>query len=186
MTCKINDSAWQQFRFRIRALGYSIRTVPSSSFHLRLLMWSTARMNLSALIPAMPSYVVSLHIALNGFWAQRVIMGWLAWEMTGSASFVGLVAFLNFVPTLFVSPLFGVVADRIDVRLGSICSYANAGTLSGIFAAISILGGLTPALLALFSLLTGTVSSANHPMRMSLTPRLAPARTSRRWSPSPR
>ena len=151
--------------------------IPSEPFHLRLLMWSTARMNLSALkSPPFRSYVVSLHIALNGFWAQRVIMGWLAWEMTGSASFVGLVAFLNFVPTLFVSPLFGVVADRIDVRLGSICSYATAGTLSGIFAAISILGGLTPALLALFSLLTGTVSSTNHPMRMSLTPRLAPAR----------
>ncbi|MEC7237510.1 MAG: MFS transporter, partial [Pseudomonadota bacterium] len=68
-----------------------------------------------------------------------------------------------------------VVADRIDVRWGSICSYATAGILSGIFAAISILGGLTPVLLGLFSLLTGIVSSTNHPMRMSLTPRLAPA-----------
>ena len=134
-------------------------------------------MNLSALqSPPFRSYIISLHLALNGFWAQRVIMGWLAWQMTGSASFVGLVAFLNFFPTLFVSPLFGVVADRIDVRLGSIFSYAAAGTLSGIFATISILGGLTPVLLALFSLLTGIISSTNHPMRMSLTPRLAPAK----------
>lgn len=134
-------------------------------------------MNLSALkSPPFRSYIISLHLALNGFWAQRVIMGWLAWQMTGSASFVGLVAFLNFFPTLFVSPLFGVVADRIDVRLGSIFSYAAAGTLSGIFATISILGGLTPVLLALFSLLTGIISSINHPMRMSLTPRLAPAK----------
>ena len=74
-------------------------------------------MNLSALkSPPFRSYVISLHLALNGFWAQRVIIGWLAWEMTGSAGFVGLVAFLNFFPTLFVSPLFGVFADRIDVR----------------------------------------------------------------------
>ena len=138
-------------------------------------------MNLSALkSPPFRSYVVSLHLALNGFWAQRVIIGWLAWDMTGSAGFVGLVAFLNFFPTLFVSPLFGVFADRIDIRKGSIFSYALAGTLSGLFAVICILAGPTPLLLALFSFVTGVISSANHPMRMSLTPRLAPTPICRR------
>jgi len=132
-------------------------------------------MNLSALkSPPFRSYIVSLHLALNGFWAQRVIIGWLAWDITGSASFVGLVAFLNFFPTLFVSPLFGVFADRIDVRKGSIFSYGMAGTLSALFAAICIFATPNPLLLALFSLAAGVISSANHPMRMSLTPRLAP------------
>ena len=131
-------------------------------------------MNLSALkSPPFRSYVFSLHLALTGFWAQRVIIGWLAWEMTGSAGFVGLVAFLNFFPTLFVSPLFGVFADRIDVRKGSILSYALAGMLSTLFAELCIFGSPTPILLALFSFVTGVISSANHPMRMSLTPRLA-------------
>ena len=101
-------------------------------------------------------------------------MGWLAWVLTGSPSFVGLVAFLNFVPTLIVSPLFGVVADRIDVRVGSMVSYTFAGILSGVFAWICLADALTPFLLAGFSLLSGVISSANHPMRMSLTPRLAP------------
>ena len=133
-------------------------------------------MNLSALkSPPFRSYVVSLHLALNGFWAQRVIIGWLAWEMTGSAGFVGLVAFLNFFPTLFVSPLFGVFADRIDVRKGSILSYALAGILSALFAGLCVFGSPTPVLLAVISFVTGVISSANHPMRMSLTPRLAPA-----------
>ena len=88
-------------------------------------------MNVVALkSPPFRSYIFSLHIALNGFWAQRVIIGWLAWVLTDSPSFVGLVAFLNFVPTLFVSPLFGVVADRIDVRIGSIISYGCAGIVT--------------------------------------------------------
>ena len=122
-------------------------------------------MNLIALrSPPFRSYILSLHLALNGFWAQRVIMGWLAWVLTGSPSFVGLVAFLNFVPTLIVSPLFGVVADRIDVRVGSMVSYTFAGTLSGIFAWICLADALTPFLLAGFSLLSGVISSANHPM----------------------
>ena len=132
-------------------------------------------MNLVALqSSSFRSYIFSLHIALNGFWAQRVIIGWLAWVLTGSPSFVGFVAFLNFVPTLFVSPLFGVVADRIDVRVGSIISYSCAGIASAAFAWMCLAGALTPMLLAGFSLLTGIISSANHPMRMSLTPRLAP------------
>ena len=120
-------------------------------------------------------YLLSFHVSLNGFWAQRVIIGWLAWAQTGSPTFVGLVAFLNFFPTIFVSPLFGVVADRIDVRKGSIISYSIAGTISALFAWISLIGLSTPMLLACFSFLTGLISSANHPMRMSLTPRLAPA-----------
>ena len=76
--------------------------------------------------------------------------------------FVGLVAFLNFFPTLFVSPLFGVFADRIDVRKGSILSYALAGILSALFAGLCIFGSPTPVLLALFSFVTGVISSANH------------------------
>ena len=121
------------------------------------------------------NYLISFHLSLNGFWAQRVILGWLAWDQTGSAGFVGLVAFLNFFPTIFVSPLFGVIADKIDVRKGSIISYSMAGTISALFAFMSFMNLSTPVLLAGFSLLTGLISSANHPMRMSLTPRLAPA-----------
>ena len=132
-------------------------------------------MNVVALkSPPFRSYIFSLHIALNGFWAQRVIIGWLAWVLTDSPSFVGLVAFLNFVPTLFVSPLFGVVADRIDVRIGSIISYGCAGIVTALFAWICLAGAQTQLLLAGFSFLTGLISAANHPMRMSLTPRLAP------------
>ena len=67
------------------------------------------------------------------------------------------------------------MADRIDVRIGTVVSYSIYGTLSGIFAWICLADALTPLLLAGFSLLSGVISSANHPMRMSLTPRLAPA-----------
>ena len=61
------------------------------------------------------------------------------------------------------------------MRKGSILSYALAGILSALFAGLCIFGSPTPILLALFSFVTGVISSANHPMRMSLTPRLAPA-----------
>jgi MFS family permease len=134
-----------------------------------------AAMNLVALkSPPFRSYLVSMSVALHGLWAQRVIVGWLAWELTGSAAFVGIVAFLNFIPTVIGSPFFGVIADRIDLRRASIIAYALVGTISAIFSIIAFADGLIPLVVAGFSLATGIIASANHPIRMSLTPRLAP------------
>ena len=45
-------------------------------------------------------YLLGNIFALNGLWMQRLTIGWIAWDLTGSASFVGLVAFVNFVPTI--------------------------------------------------------------------------------------
>ena len=119
-------------------------------------------------------YISSVHLALTGFWAQRVIIGWLAWDLTGSPGFIGFVAFLNLLPTIFVSFLFGVIADRIDVRKGSILTYSTAGAFSAILATICFMNLLNSFLLASFSLVTDVITSANHPIRMSLAPRLAP------------
>lgn len=132
-------------------------------------------MNLVALKSApFRAYLFSVFISLNGFWAQRVIVGWLAWELTGSATFVGFVAFLNLCPTFISGPFFGVIADRVNVRHASIFSYGSTFILSLSFAMIAFLGWMAPIALSLFALLLGIIASANHPLRMSLTPRLAP------------
>ncbi len=133
-------------------------------------------MNLAALkSPSFRAYLFTVHVALQGFWAQRVITGWLAWDLTGSAAFVGMVAFLNFAPTLLSGPFFGVIADRIDVRRASIFIYFLVFLISLGFSAVATTSMLLPWVVAGFSLATGLISAANHPVRMSLTPRLAPA-----------
>ena len=53
--------------------------------------------------------------ALNALWMQRVTIGWIAWDLTASASFVGFIAFANFAPTMITGPLFGVLIDRVRV-----------------------------------------------------------------------
>ena len=75
-------------------------------------------MNVSALASGQfRRYLGGNFFALNALWMLRVTVGWIAWELTGSASFVGLVAFLYFAPTMVAGPLFGVLTDRIDIRL---------------------------------------------------------------------
>jgi MFS family permease len=74
-------------------------------------------MSLAALrSPGFRRYLVGNAFALNGLWLGRLTMGWLAWDLTGQAGFVGLVSFLVFAPTLVSGPLFGVIADRIEPR----------------------------------------------------------------------
>lgn len=50
--------------------------------------------------------------SLTGSWMQQVAMGWLVYRLTGSAFYLGLVAFFAQVPVIFMSPLAGVLADR--------------------------------------------------------------------------
>ena len=53
-----------------------------------------------------------------GSWTLRFLLGWSAWDLTESATWVGVVAGLMLAPALLLSPLFGIVADRINPRNG--------------------------------------------------------------------
>ena len=51
-------------------------------------------------------------ISLIGSWMQQVAMGWLVYRLTGSAFYLGVVAFFAQIPVFFMSPVAGVLADR--------------------------------------------------------------------------
>ena len=59
-------------------------------------------------------YISGNGISLIGSWLQRVAVGWLAWTLTHSGTWLGLVSLADFLPVLFLSPLAGVLADRRD------------------------------------------------------------------------
>ena len=56
-------------------------------------------------------------ISLFGMWAHRLAAAWLAWELTHSSFWVGMVVFADLIPTLFLTPFAGVMADRYDRRV---------------------------------------------------------------------
>ncbi len=130
-------------------------------------------MNLGALKSSnFRAYVAGSAFGLLAIWMQRVTVGWLAWEMTGSATIVGAVAFFLFAPSIVLSPLFGVWVDRMNVkRAVLIIQSLNAALSAGLWFTVAT-GVATLFLLLLSSLLFGIVMAANHPVRMALTPRL--------------
>lgn len=130
------------------------------------------RVPTSLLQPDFRRYVFGNLFALNGMWAQRAVIAWLAWELSGSASWVGIIAFLNFAPTLFAGPVFGVWADRTDLRRAALIVQCSQAAVSALLLATLLADALTLARLGVIAAAAGLVMSAHHPVRMSIAPRL--------------
>lgn len=117
-------------------------------------------------------YLAGNTFALNGIWMQRVTIGWIAWDLTSSPGFVGLVAFASFAPTMITGPLFGVLIDRVAVKRAAIITQSLLLLLALAMFVSFVMGLLGPVLLTILTALSGIVASAHNPVRMSLAPRL--------------
>ncbi len=118
-------------------------------------------------------FFVGIFFAVQAIWIQRVTLSWLAWERTGSAAAVGVVAALSLLPTLVVGPFFGVLADRVDIRRAAL---VTNGAMALVLSVLAMLASDVGAFgLSLAALAIGVISAAHHPVRMSLGPRLVAA-----------
>ncbi|MGB3407357.1 MAG: MFS transporter [Jannaschia sp.] len=120
------------------------------------------------------AYFLAAVPLVQALWAQRVTLGWLAWEVSGSAAFVGLIAALGLAPMLISGPIFGVLVDRADIRRALILTSATMALLLALAAVLAGGPGLGRWGLAVIAVAVGIVTSAHHPVRMSLGPRLVP------------
>lgn len=119
-------------------------------------------------------YFPSAIFSTLGSWTLRFLLGWSAWDLTHSATWVGAVAGLMLAPALVLSPLFGIVSDRINPRSGLLLSVSLHAVLAGIAGIAVFAGAFTlPVLLAL-SLALGVTTSAHTPIRLALIPLLVP------------
>jgi MFS family permease len=59
-------------------------------------------------------FLLGQGISLIGTWMQQVAMSWLLYRLTDSAFLLGLISFSSQIPSLFLSPLAGVLADRVN------------------------------------------------------------------------
>ena len=132
-------------------------------------------MNLSALTTKpFRHYLIGNAISLHGLWVQKITIGWMAWEATGSTAFLGWLAFLNYAPPLFFGPFFGVVVDRVNIRKAAMTTQTLFTVGAFVLLGIHMAGLSGRVSLSAIALAIGLVTSAQHPIRMAITPRLAP------------
>ena len=130
-------------------------------------------MNLTALnSPNYRRYFIGSAAAVNGLWILRVVITWIAWETSLSATFVGLIAALTMLPTMIIGPFFGAIMDRSNIIKAAYAT--NIGMIiAALITIISILIEIiSPFSLILLAIYIGIITAAHHPMRLSIGPRL--------------
>ncbi len=117
-------------------------------------------------------FVIASIVSLSGTWLQRIAVGWLAWELTRSATWLGLMAMADLIPPLFLAPITGAMADRHD-KLRLIRITQTGGLIQAVLLALLAgLGWLDIWGLFLLTVGLGVLNAANQPARLALMPLL--------------
>ncbi len=104
-------------------------------------------------------------------------VGWLAFELTGSAAYLGIINLLGFVPRITLSLVGGVFADRWDqVRLISLAQATSVTVLLGV-ATLTWTENVAVWHLMVAAFVLGASQSIDEPARAALFPRLLPDRS---------
>jgi predicted MFS family arabinose efflux permease len=113
-------------------------------------------------------YFISHAISMNGRWLHRMAVGWLAWELTESPTWLGIVGFADAIPMVFVSLLAGALGDRMGylrvIRFSQFC----AGCVTALFAALTLAGVITIEIVVALTFVFGSLEALSTPVRMSL------------------
>lgn len=100
---------------------------------------------------------------MNANWITRLVIGWLAWDLTKSASFVGFASFLAYAPVLLGGPFFGVITDRVELKTAMLTVQFTIAGLAVIMLGVVAFDAMTPEFLAIYALTIGTAFSAYQP-----------------------
>ncbi|HYM31501.1 MAG TPA: MFS transporter [Candidatus Cybelea sp.] len=118
------------------------------------------------------TYIIGNGISLIGTWAQRIAVGWLAWQLTHSATWLGVVAFADLGPAVVLGPWSGVLADRTErltiIWITMLSAMAQAVAL----ALLSYAGVIDIWSLFLLTLMLGCANAIAQPARLALVPNL--------------
>jgi MFS family permease len=114
------------------------------------------------------------NLSLVGTWMQRLACGWLVWQWTHSAFWLGILAAGDLLPGMVIGPFAGVVADRWNrLRLNMFAQIGSAllAVVTAVLIAMDDLG-----LIGLVLLVTaqGTLAAAIQPARLAMVQQMVP------------
>ncbi|MCC6791950.1 MAG: MFS transporter [Thermomicrobiales bacterium] len=124
--------------------------------------------------PAFRRLWLASFAASLGQWMQSTALGWLAFDLTDSRSFVGIVTFMAGVPFLLISIPGGVLIDRFDRRRVLMICQGLAAALAVIVSTDVILGWVESWHLLVAAFCNGSLQAILNPSQQSLVPRLVP------------
>jgi MFS family permease len=107
-------------------------------------------------------------------WLQQVTLGWLAYDISGSAVAAGLTFGIRSLPSLLISPIGGVIGDRFERKRGLQINSAYMAVLALGFALLLAMGEVEVWHILLFTLLQGLGQALVQPVRQALVANTVP------------
>lgn len=111
-------------------------------------------------------------VSVIGWQVQVIGIGWLVYRLTGSPFYLGLVGLFTALPTISLSLVGGVMADRFDRQRLVLITQAGAGLSSLILATLTVTGIVQVWQVLLLASVNGTVQAFDTPARQALLPDL--------------
>lgn len=108
-------------------------------------------------------------ISLCGTWMQSVGQSWLIVRLTDSALLLGLIATLQFLPTLLFSLFSGALVDRLPKRTALLCTQATMMLLAFFLATLVLTGQVQYWHVAVMATLLGLTNTLDVPLRQAFT-----------------
>ncbi len=119
-------------------------------------------------------YCSGLGVALTGTFVFFVALGWVAWEMTHSAAWVGGIVLAETLPNAIVSPLAGVIIDRTSSRRALFWAQFSSAVVMVLLTVVTLNDWLSIEILLVFSLVLGTLNGIAFPAHFAIIPKLVP------------
>ncbi len=126
--------------------------------------------------PGFRIYFVGMLFRGMAMWMPLVAIPWLAVEIGATAAQIGIVTGFFFLPTFFVGPLGGVMADRVERRRVLVGAQLFASALSATVFLLVVTGSQTLPLLAAASFGFGLLIAVEVPVRQAFMTEMVPMR----------
>jgi len=106
-------------------------------------------------------------ISLIGTWMQQIAMGWYVYRLTNSSFLLGLVAFSANIPSFFLTPVAGVLADRYNRHKMLLITQSMAMLQASTLAFLVLKHNPTITHIICLCLCLGTINAFDAPFRQA-------------------
>jgi MFS family permease len=120
---------------------------------------------ISLRVPNFRLFAIGHFIAVIAVWMQRIAQDWMVLQLSGSVTAVGITVALQFMPSLFLGPWAGMMADRFAKRKILILCQCLAAVLAAALAVLALTGLLEVWHVYVIALALGFVTVLDQPAR---------------------
>ncbi len=113
-------------------------------------------------------FFIGQGISLIGSWIQNIAMSWLIYSLTKSAFLMGVITFINALPNLFITPIAGVIIDRVNKYKLLIWLQSFFLLQALMLAILTLLGVIEIWHIIVIGILTNTTAAFDMPLRQAM------------------